>query len=90
MALSTKKDLANALTGTNVELFAADDLTLGNDEEGGFAWSQFLMYALIAILICEQILAYLGSYHAKQARKTGTASSMAVGKLSGRAGVAKS
>ena len=90
LALTTKKDLANTLAGTNVELFAADDLTLGNDDDGGFSWSQFLMYALIAILILEQILAYLGSYHSRPARRSGSAASMAAAKLTGRAGVAKS
>ena len=64
LGLATAEELANKLAGTQVELFAADDLTLGADDEGGFSWSQFLMYALICLLLIEQVLAYIGSYHA--------------------------
>ena len=67
--LSTSEDLASSLSSTRVELFAADDLTLGNDEVGGFSWSQFLMYALISVLLIEQVLGYLGSYHARPQRE---------------------
>jgi hypothetical protein len=61
--LSQPADLKQSLASTRADILSADELTLSASDEGGFSWSQFLMYALVALLIGEQLLAYSSGYH---------------------------
>ena len=63
LALSTPEDLADSLATTGVELLSADDVALAAYEPKRFSWSQFLLGALVLILVAEQCVAYSASFH---------------------------
>jgi hypothetical protein len=63
LALTPPETLADAFSATNVRLLSADELTLGDDPDEGAAWSQYLFWAVLVMLLLEQMLGFWTSYH---------------------------
>lgn len=59
------QQLANRLSGVNFQYFSAKSLTYNSAERAGFNLGQGLLYALVIVLLAEQVLAYFTSYHPK-------------------------
>jgi hypothetical protein len=57
------EQLASRLSGVRYEYHQAKDLSYGAQQLAGFNLGQSLMYLLIFVLLVEQFLAYLLSYH---------------------------
>ncbi|HEY6565348.1 MAG TPA: hypothetical protein VIY86_12670, partial [Pirellulaceae bacterium] len=55
--------LARSFARTNVRILSAEAMAGSSETSSGFAWSEILLYALIALLVGEQLLAYATSYH---------------------------
>jgi hypothetical protein len=62
--------LASQLEGLRYEYHDARDSDFNSQQLAGFNLSETLLWALVALLVCEQVLAYVCSYHpaAKGAR----------------------
>jgi hypothetical protein len=64
LALAHRPDLAQQLAGVEFQLHDAADMALDSQQLAGFQMSDALLAALILMLLAEQLLAYLASYHA--------------------------
>jgi hypothetical protein len=58
-----QEQLANRLAGVRYQYHQASQLSYNSQQLAGFNLGQSLMYLLIAVLLIEQFLAYLFSYH---------------------------
>ncbi|HEY2759173.1 MAG TPA: hypothetical protein VGI75_00480, partial [Pirellulales bacterium] len=58
-----QEKLASELPDVNYELHRADELYFDAKDMQGFNLSEGLLYALVVLLIAEQLLAYSASYH---------------------------
>jgi hypothetical protein len=58
------------LAGIDYQMHDAKDMALNAQQLAGFQMGDALLVALIAILLLEQLLAYLASYHVRPARST--------------------
>jgi hypothetical protein len=63
LALVRRTDLDRQLAGVDYELHDASDMTMDEQHLAGFQMSDALLGVLIAVLLGEQVLAYLASYH---------------------------
>ncbi len=63
LALIPNEVLADRLSGTDVRFLTADALTIGDDVDEGIPWSQYLFWILVVLLLVEQLLGFLASYH---------------------------
>ena len=70
LALAERPDLARQLAGVDYQLHDVSDMALGAQQLAGFQMSDALLAALVAMLIVEQLLAYLASYHLTPLRGT--------------------
>jgi hypothetical protein len=61
--LVTRSELARQLEGVDFQLHDAADMALDAQQLAGFQMSDALLVALIVMLLGEQLLAYLASYH---------------------------
>jgi uncharacterized membrane protein len=57
------EQLAPRLKGLTYKYHRAEDLNYDPQDVAGFNLGRSILYALLAILICEQLLAYSASYH---------------------------
>ena len=57
--------LGTRLTGLKYEFHDADDFALDTRQLAGFNLGESLLYALVIVLLLEQVLAYFTSYHPK-------------------------
>ncbi|MCA9262390.1 MAG: hypothetical protein KDA60_01020, partial [Planctomycetales bacterium] len=64
LALVAAPALADRLPEDQVAIFAANEGSFGTSDDDRYSWSHFLMYAVAAMLVGEQLLAYSASYHA--------------------------
>ena len=63
LAITPSADLARQLAGVDYQLHDANDMTLDSQQLAGFQMSDALLGSLIVLLLGEQLLAYLASYH---------------------------
>ena len=63
-----KSQLAERLKGLKYDYEQASMFQLSNDETAGYDLSEMLIYALLALLVLEQILAWSASYHPRGMR----------------------
>ena len=63
LALVPKTQLASAFGSKQTRIYSADELTISSELDDGISWSQVLLILLVALLLGEQALAYLVSYH---------------------------
>jgi hypothetical protein len=68
LALAPKTDITRQLAGVDYQMHDAKDMALNAQQLAGFQMSDALLFALIAILLLEQLLAYLASYHVRPLR----------------------
>jgi hypothetical protein len=68
LALVHRDDLDRQLAGVKYELHDASDMTMDAQRLAGFQMSDALLGVLIAVLLAEQVLSYLSSYHILPAR----------------------
>jgi hypothetical protein len=68
LALTDRVELGRQLAGIDYELHDASDMELNSQQLAGFQMSDALLAMLIVILLVEQLLAYLASYHAPPLR----------------------
>lgn len=59
----SSSQLAGRLEGVRYEYHEADDINYNPQQLAGFNLAQSLLFVLIGILLCEQVLAYACSYH---------------------------
>jgi hypothetical protein len=64
------RELAERLPGVKFDYRPATEFRLAHQDPTGSELSQWLLYALIAVLIGEQLLAYVASYHPPAAEAT--------------------
>jgi uncharacterized membrane protein len=62
LQLSLPEQLAEGLSD-KVVMLTTSDVTTGAPDDRRFSLSQFLMFALIGLLVAEQLLSYSASYH---------------------------
>jgi hypothetical protein len=63
LAIEPAPDLTRQLAGIDFEMHDAADMALDSQQLAGFQMSDALLVALIALLLAEQLFAYLASYH---------------------------
>jgi hypothetical protein len=70
LALTPNADITRQLAGIDYQMHDARDMALNAQQLAGFQMGDALLVALIAMLLLEQLLAYLASYHVRPARST--------------------
>jgi hypothetical protein len=70
LAITPGPDLARQLAGIDYQMHDAADMALDSQQLAGFQMSDALLGGLIAMLLAEQVLAYIASYHIKPLRST--------------------
>jgi hypothetical protein len=68
LALSPRSDLARQLAGVDLQVHDAQDMVLDSQQLAGFRMSDALLAVLVVMLLAEQLLAYLASYHVTPSR----------------------
>ncbi|MEX0614087.1 MAG: hypothetical protein WD229_18350, partial [Pirellulales bacterium] len=63
LALSERSDLTRQLAGVDFQMHDAADMALDAQQLAGFQMGDALLAAIIIMLVAEQLLAYLASYH---------------------------
>lgn len=63
LRLVERDELAQQLAGIEYQLHEASDMTIDRHQLAGWHLGDSLFAALIAILLCEQLFAYVASYH---------------------------
>jgi hypothetical protein len=63
LALSSPADLDRQLAGIDFQLHQASEMALDSQQLAGFEMSDALFAAIVAMLIAEQLFAYMASYH---------------------------
>jgi hypothetical protein len=63
LALTATPELTRQLAGADVQLHDARDMSLDAQQLAGFQMGDALLVALIALLLVEQLLGYIASYH---------------------------
>ena len=63
LALDARDELTRQLAGVDYQLHDAADMTLDSQQLAGFQMGDALLGALIVMLLGEQLLAYMASYH---------------------------
>jgi uncharacterized membrane protein len=63
LALVTDARLADIFRDQTVFVHDVEDFSSEVTRDSRLSWSQLLMYGLVTLLICEQLLAYWASYH---------------------------
>ncbi len=63
LALTPKSDIGRQLAGVDYQMHDAKDMTLNAQQLAGFQMGDALLAALIVMLLLEQLLAYMASYH---------------------------
>ena len=63
LALTHREDLARQLAGVDYQMHDAADMTLDAQQLAGFAMRDVLLAAVVVMLLGEQLLAYLASFH---------------------------
>jgi hypothetical protein len=57
------QDVSTQLAGVNFQWHAADGFAADTRQLAGFNLGRALLYILLAVLLCEQVLAYFTSFH---------------------------
>lgn len=70
LALTSKPDITRQLAGVDYQMHDAKDMALNAQQLAGFQMGDALLIALIAMLLLEQLLAYLASYHIQSPRSS--------------------
>lgn len=70
LALTLNTDISRQLAGIDYEMHDAKDMALNAQQLAGFQMGDALLVALIVMLLLEQLLAYLASYHVRPLRST--------------------
>lgn len=68
LAVFDDEDLAGALQGIHYQLWDADELSYRDLEIAGLNLAPLLFYVLISLLLAEQVLAYVASYHPRASK----------------------
>jgi hypothetical protein len=68
LAIVPREELARQLAGVDYVLHDAADMTLDSQQLAGFKMGDALLGAIIVMLLGEQLLAYLASFHAPPVR----------------------
>jgi hypothetical protein len=68
LALTPATDLARQLAGVEYQLHNASDMALDSQQLAGFQMGDALLGALVLMLLAEQLLAYMASYHIQPLR----------------------
>lgn len=68
MILARREQLARQFADMDVQVVRAESLRADDPRKTGFEWSELLLYALVALLVLEQFLAYANSYHTRTVR----------------------
>ncbi len=68
LALTPSPDLTRQLAGVDYQMHDASDMVLDSQQLAGFQMSDALLGGLVILLLMEQLLAYLASYHIKPLR----------------------
>jgi hypothetical protein len=68
LAIEPVAELARQLAGIDFELHDAADMALNAETLAGFGMSDALLGVLIVTLVCEQLFAYMASFHATPLR----------------------
>jgi hypothetical protein len=68
LAITHRDELSRQLAGVDFELHDAADMTLDSHTLAGFQMGDALLVAVIVMLLAEQLLAYLASFHATPVR----------------------
>jgi hypothetical protein len=63
LELASMDALSKATSGTGARILDSDAISLSARDDNRFSWSQILLFALVGLLIVEQLLAYSASYH---------------------------
>jgi hypothetical protein len=68
LAITPTPDLTRQLAGVDYQMHDAADMSLDSHQLAGFQMGDALLGALIAMLLIEQVIAYIASYHIKPLR----------------------
>jgi hypothetical protein len=71
LAIAERNELTRQLEGVNYVLHDAADMTLDSQQLAGFQMGDALLAAVVVMLLAEQVLAYVASFHAPSARGPG-------------------
>jgi hypothetical protein len=70
LALTPNSDITRQLAGVDYQMHDAKDMALNAQQLAGFQMGDALLVAVIVMLLLEQLLAYLASYHVRPLRST--------------------
>ena len=70
LALTSGPDLTRQLAGIDYQMHDAADMALDSTQIAGFQMGDALLGALVVMLLVEQVLAYLASYHLQPVRSS--------------------
>jgi hypothetical protein len=70
LALTPAPDLTRQLAGVDYQIHNASDMALDSQQLAGFQMGDALLGALVIMLLGEQLVAYLASYHIQPLRST--------------------
>jgi hypothetical protein len=68
LRIEPSAELTRRLAGVQFELHDAADMTLNDQQLAGFQMGDALLATLVVLLLCEQLFAYMASYHVTPAR----------------------
>lgn len=68
LAITNNNDITRQLAGVDYQMHDAKDMALSAQQLAGFQMGDALLVALIVMLLVEQLLAYLASYHIAPAK----------------------
>ncbi len=70
LAITPNPDITRQLAGVDYQMHDAKDMALNAQQLAGFQMGDALLVALIVMLLLEQLLAYMASYHVQPLRTT--------------------
>jgi hypothetical protein len=70
LAITPSPDITRQLAGVEYEMHDAKDMALNSQQLAGFQMGDALLGTLIVLLVVEQLLAYMASYHLPPLRST--------------------
>ena len=68
LAITPNPDITRQLAGIEYQMHDAKDMALNSQQLAGFQMGDALLVALIVMLVLEQLLAYMASYHVQPLR----------------------
>ena len=71
LVVSGNAKLSDRLSAIDFAVFEADEIVYGSISDSGTSWSDILLASIVPLLLLEQLMAYVTSYHPKPMKAIG-------------------